>query len=310
MRECPARMSPPYMSPTADNGSGRRGPSVSRHADLNLFLVSSPSASLAVWASSWLSGVGAPDDVIDAMADWAPMHLVVAADEDTAETTGLAWPSPRADGVASLLTLIRAQIPRDADARIELVLPVPGAVENLPRDTDFARAALAAGQAVIVGTPGRAGLGLVPSVEGPDVLRWTVFPAPVPVHFVHDFSLGQAEYAMRDAVRGAAEALGSMQALPTRTTSGDPRTRIADELADLSRHRYPSETPERVLRVLESADRVSAILSVAGHSAPTEAPTASAAAARESSVRPLLAAVRAARLSAVASSIEASVPRH
>lgn len=272
--------------------------------------MSSPSASLAVWASSWLAGVSAPDDVIDAMADWAPMHLVAASDDDTARQTGLSWPSPRADGVAALLTVIRRQIPRAVgDSVIELLLPAPGAVENLPPRTAFSTAALEAGQALVVGTSGSEGLGLVPTVEGPDVLRWTVFPVPVALHYIREFSLGEAEYAMRDAVRGAADALGSMQALPTRSDNGDPRTRIAAELAEMSKHRYPSGTPERVLRVMESADRVAAILSVARHSSPTEAPTAAAAAGREALMRPLWAAVRSARLSAVAATIQESVPR-
>lgn len=244
------------------------------------------------------------------------MHLVVAGDPDTAADTGLAWPSPRADGIAALLTTIRSLLAQnavataaDSDAAIELLLPGPGAVENLPPGSEFSRAAIAAGEAVAVGYAGTRGLGLVPAIEGPDVLRWTVYALDIPDHFVRDFALGEAEYAMRDAVRSAAEALGSMNALPTRSELGDPRTRISELIAEAARHRYPTETSERVLRVLESADRVAAILSVAQHSSPTEAPTAAAAAARESLVRPLWSAVRSARLSAVASSIESSVPR-
>lgn len=272
--------------------------------------MSSPSASLAVWASSWLAGFSAPDDVIDAMAEWSPMHLVVAADADTALATGLAHPSPRADGIAALLAAMRAQVQAgQSDATLELVLPAAGAVENLPPNTRFARAAIEAGEAVLLGRPATTGLAFVPSVEGPDVFRWTVFAAPIPEHYVRDFSLGEAEYAMRDAVRGAADALGSMAALPTRSLDGDPRTRIARELEDMARHRYPTETPERSLRVMESADRVAAILSVAQHSSPTEAPTAGAAAARENLFRPLWSAVRSARLSAVAACIQSAVPR-
>lgn len=263
-----------------------------------------------MWTSSWLAGISASDDVIDAMADWAPMHLVVAADDATAVLTGLAWPTPRADGIAAVLTATRAQIPSPSnDAVIELLLPTPGAVDNLPPRTEFFRAAVDAGQAVVVGRAGTDGLAFVPTVEGPDVMRWTVFTTPVLDHYTHDFTLGEAEYAMRDAVRAAAEALGSMQSLPTRTEQGDPRTRIANELAESMRHRYPVDTPERALRVLESADRVSAILSVARTSAPTEAPTAGAALAREELIRPLWATVRAARLSAVAAGVASSVPR-
>ncbi len=263
-----------------------------------------------MWASSWLAGFSAPDDVIDALSEWAPMHLVVAGDEGTADATDLAWPGPRADGVASLLTTIRKLLPTDRKGPgIELLLPRPGATTELPRGTEFARHAVHAGQAIVVGDPEGPGLGLVPTTEGPDVLRWTVFAIDVPPRAVRDFGLGEAEYAMREAVRGAADALGSLQSLPTRTALGDPRTRIAAELAELTRHRYPSEMSERALRVLESADRVAAILSVAQHSSPTEEPTAGSAAAREELIRPLWNAVRSARLGAVSASIESSVPR-
>ncbi|MBY6410020.1 hypothetical protein HQ346_01340 [Rhodococcus sp. BP-252] len=273
--------------------------------------MSSPSASLAVWASSWLAGIGAPDDVIDALTEWAPMHLLVAGDGPSADATGLSWPSPRADGVAGLLTVIRRHLPAErTEPGIELLLPGPGATTtHLPPGTPFARSAIGAEQAVVVGDPGARGLGIVPTVEGPDVLRWTVFVIDVPLHAGTDFTLGEAEYAMREAVRGAADALGTMQSLPTRSELGDPRARIAAELAELSRHRYPDETPERALRVLESADRVAAILSVARHSSPTEEPTAHSAAAREDLIRPLWNAVRSARLGAISASIASSVPR-
>ena len=272
--------------------------------------MSSPSASLTLWASSWLAGVSASDDVIDALSEWAPMHLIAAADDRTAGATGLSWPSPRADGVAALLTAVRKHVPRtSADAVIELLLPAPGAVENLPPNSDFARAALVAGQAVVVGHSDTTGLGFVSTVEGPDVLRWTVFSVPITSPYVREYSLGQAEYSMRDAVRGAADALGSMQVLPTRSADGNARARIESAMSEMARHRYPDGTSERVLRVMESADRVAAILSVAQRHAPTEAPTAGAAAAREDLLRPLWGAVRSARLSAVAATVQTCVQR-
>ncbi|MGB2720900.1 MAG: hypothetical protein WBG53_20540 [Rhodococcus sp. (in: high G+C Gram-positive bacteria)] len=270
----------------------------------------SSSASLALWAGSWLAGASSPDDVIDAMSEWAPMHLVGAGDADAAENFGLEYPG-YADGIAGLLHAIRAaataSTPAAGDDRVKLVLPVPGAVSGLPANTDFSRAALGTGQAVVIGTSGNAGIGLVPVVEGPDVLRWTVYSIVVPEHAQRDQGLGEAEYEMREAVRGAADALAQMQSLPTRTLDADPRTRIATLIADAARHRYPAEMSDRAFRVLESADRVAAILTVAAGSAPSEAPTASAAAAREELVRPLWAAVRTARTIAVATSIEAAM---
>lgn len=234
------------------------------------------------------------------------MHLVGAADAEAATTFGLPYPGC-AEGIAGLLAAIRAAAvatsPATGEELMRLLLPAPGSVGGLPADTDFARAALSTGEAVIVGTSGNRGIGLVHAVEGPDVLRWTVYSIRVPEHGQRDQGLGEAEYEMRTAVRGAAEALAQMQSLPTRTVDADPRTRIAALIAESARHRYPSEMSDRAFRVLESADRVAAILTVAAQSAPTEAPTASAAAAREALFRPLWSAVRTARTTAVATSI-------
>ncbi|WP_037150485.1 hypothetical protein [Rhodococcoides fascians] len=271
----------------------------------------SSSASLALWASSWLAGASSPDDVIDAMSEWAPMHLVGAGDAGAAASFGLQHPG-YVEGIAGLLQAIRATAGAEmrsavGDDRVRLVLPAPGAVSGLPANTDFSRAALNAGQAVIVGASGNHGIGVVPIVEGPDVLRWTVYSIVVPEHGHREQGLGEAEYEMREAVRGAADALAQMQSLPTRTLQSDPRARIAALIADAARHRYPAEMSDRAFRVLESADRVAAILTVAAGSAPSEAPTATAAAAREELVRPLWSAVRTARTIAVATSIEAGM---
>lgn len=271
----------------------------------------SSSASLALWTSSWLAGASSPDDVIDAMFEWAPMHLVGAGDATAAEAFGLPHPG-YAESIAGLLQAIRATagaVPQPAvgEETVRLVLPAPGAVTGLPANTDFSRAALNSGQAVTVGTSGCPGIGLVPVVEGPDVLRWTVYSIVVPEHGHREQGLGEAEYEMREAVRGAADALAQMQALPTRTLDGDPRTRIAALMAEAARHRYPAEMSDRAFRVLESADRVAAILTVASGSAPSEAPTATGAAAREELLRPLWAAVRTARTIAVATSIDAAL---
>ena len=51
-----------------------------------------PSVSLSVWANAWLAGVAAPDDVLDALSQWAPRHSVTAYDAVAAGRTGLPWP--------------------------------------------------------------------------------------------------------------------------------------------------------------------------------------------------------------------------
>lgn len=233
------------------------------------------------------------------------MHLVRAHDAGTADLTGLPWPDPRDVGAATLLRTIRQAVAADT-ADLRLVLPAPGDVRGLPAGTDFARAALAAGEGVILGDSGRPGIGLVPSVEGPDVLRWTAYPIPVVPATPDQPRLGESELAMRHAIREAAAALTRLRTVPSTTALGDPRARVSAALAARAHHRYPDSMPPRAVRILDSADQVAAILSVAAGGTNRQAPSASGAAAREDLLRPLWSAVRAARLGAVAASVHAS----
>ncbi|MGN7131807.1 hypothetical protein ACTHQY_00895 [Rhodococcoides corynebacterioides] len=264
--------------------------------------MSSPSASLAIWSGAWLGGRAAPDDVLDALGRWAPLALVVAGDEDTAEDLDLPWPTPRDVGSATLLSVLRLAAPAgEAAATVELVLPVPGDVAGLPTGTAFAAAALTAGEGVMVGVPGGVGIGLVPTVEGPDVLRWTVFRFRQPPAR-RDTALGEVEYTMREVVREAADVLGSAPAVVTRRI-GDPRVVIAERLAAAQAHPYPPLS-ERITRVLDTADRVDAILDAADVGAPSEAPTSTGAETRETTVRSLRTAVRTARRVAVTDAVD------
>ncbi|WP_138996655.1 hypothetical protein [Rhodococcus zopfii] len=265
--------------------------------------MSSPSLTLAAWAGSWLSGHASPDDVIDALHEWAPMHLVSASDAAAASATGLPERGA-ADGAALLLTLVR-RIDTAGGAGVHLVLPAPGDVRALPAGTAFAAAALAAGEGVVVGAPGTPGVGLVPTVEGPDVLRWTVFAIPSVPEPAVDGGLGAAEFAIREAVRDAASALSGIPTVGTDGRRTDPRALIAEEVAELAWHRYPASLPPRAVRVLDTADQVAAILTVAGRGGGMRAGSASGAASREGALQPLWTAVRDARVGAVAAALRA-----
>lgn len=266
--------------------------------------MSSPSQSLTLWAGAWLSGHAAPDEVIDALYEWAPMHLVVAADPDAQHRAGLTGQDPE-DGAAGLLTVIRRVDPAGG-AGIRLVLPSPGDVRGLPAGVAFSAAATAAGEGVLVGAPGTPGLGLVPTVEGPDVLRWTVFAVPVVPELTDLPGLGEAEFTMREAVRDAASTLAGIRTVGDDARSTDPRAEIAAEIAELARHRYPDTIPQRAVRILDSAGQVAAILTVAGRGGGLRAATATATAAREDALRPLWTAVRNARVGAVDAALHAA----
>ncbi|WP_306364186.1 hypothetical protein [Nocardia sp. CC227C] len=265
--------------------------------------MSTPSATLTVWAGSWLAGHSAPDDVLDALRAWAPRQTVAAGDPVTGGHTGLPWASDDAldaqgAGIMVLLKLIREAVAAPK-ARARLVLPVPGDVRGLPGGTEFAAAAMEVGEGLLLGAPGGDGTGLVPVWSDDDTLRWTVYAIPVPPTSEPDMPLGEAEFTMRQAVRDAADALQRLQTTRLGSGSAGPRELVEAELESHSKHRYPDSMPLRARRILDTADQVAAILTVAERE-PASAPTsASAAAAQETLLRPLWHAIRAARLAAV-----------
>lgn len=265
----------------------------------------SPSATLTVWASSWLAGRSAPDDVLAALHAWAPRHTIAAGDPLAGGRTDLPWSAHGnlpGSGVMALLKVIRETMARPG-SQLRLVLPVPGDVRGVPAGTAFAADAITAEEGILIGVPGTDGTGLIPQWADEDTLQWTVYSTPIPAAQPGpDMSLGEAEYAMREAVRDAADALMKLHTTALGTAESDPRELIEAELADYSRHDYPDSIPLRARRILDTADHVAAILTVAQRE-PASAPTsASAIGAQESLLRPLWDAIRAARLVAVRAS--------
>ncbi|MCG5433546.1 hypothetical protein LV457_14795 [Mycobacterium sp. MYCO198283] len=278
-----------------------------------------PSATLAVWANSWLSGTAAPDDVLDALSLWAPAHSVTAYDAAAAARTGLPWPDVHDGGAIALLQTVRTAVgPRSATPPVlAVVLPVPGDARGLPPGTQFARDAMAAGEALLVADPASGeAVGLVPEFEYSDfepddfdgedageppevtALSWTVYSLPVtppPVH--HD--LGDAEYGLRTAVRSAAETLAALRASSGGVDVADPRGLVEQVLESGRHHRAPDTAPDRAVRVLDNAARVDAIVTVSSGLMPIGLPSSFDAALAGDALRPLAAVVRSARLAAV-----------
>lgn len=263
-----------------------------------------PSVSLSVWTNAWLAGQAAPDDVLDALTEWAPAHSVTAYDAVAAGRTGLPWPDLDDGGTMSLLQTVRSAAgPRGEDRppAISLALPVPGDVRGLAAGTQFQRDALDAGEAVLVRSPGGEAIGLVPAYDYDEedeltgMLCWSVYSlpdGPVPGHP----DLGEAEYQLRAAVRSAAEALSSLQLAPG---SDDPRAMVEEILQANSHHSAPEHAPSRALRVLAAAAHVDAIIAVSSGLAPIGTQSAAEAHIADSALRPLVSVVRAAREAAV-----------
>ncbi len=271
-----------------------------------------PSVSLTLWANAWLAGQAAPDDVLDALSVWATTHSVAAYDSVAADVTGLPWPDVDTATSVSLLQTVRAAaglraVPGPA---LNLVLPVPGDARGLPAGSTFARDAMNAGEAVIVTSERGAPIGLVPEFEGDDeglgddvaaaapVLPWTVYSLPaVPTPDYID--LGEAEYALRSAVRSAAEALTTLRAGGTGLDVDDPRALVEEVLEASHAHDAPPHAPTRALRVLENAAQVDAIITVSAGLMPIATQSSSEAQLASDALRPLAGVVRSARLAAV-----------
>jgi hypothetical protein len=266
-----------------------------------------PSASLAVWANAWLAGSAAPDDVLDALSLWAPKHFVTAYDSAAAQRTGLPWPDlDEASAVMLLRTLRTASGQRGSEPAMSVVLPIPGDVRGLVAGTAFERDALAAGEALIVSNDRRSTIGLVPEFDygdsesddddaEPCAVVWTAHALATAPSLPHQ-DLGEAEFALRSAVRSAAEALGAIR---PEFDVADPRGMVEKVLESTRQHRAPDDAPARALRVLENAARVDAIIAVSSGLMPIGTQTLSDAVIANEALKPLSAVVRSARIAAV-----------
>lgn len=275
---------------------------------------------MSVWTNAWLAGRAAPDDVLDALSDWAPAHSVTAYDAVAAGRTGLPWPDMDGTGAMSLLQTVRtASGPSNADGwspgpSIALALPVPGDVRGLPAGTQFQADALDTGEAVLVRAGDGTAIGLVPTFEWDDAqddenfdastvpLLWSVYSLPdFPVS--DHLDLGEAEYALRSAVRSAAEALDGLKLV---SGEDDPRALVEELLQANRHHRIPDHAPERAVRVLGTAAHVDAILTVSSGVAPISTQSSSQLHLADAATRPLGSVVRAARSAAVSAILQSA----
>lgn len=265
-----------------------------------------------MWANAWLAGAGAPDDVLDALSQWAPTHSVTAYDSGAAARTGLPWPELEDSGSVSLLQTLRTAVAGSTSVpAITVAQPVAGDVRGLPAGTQFQRDAVAVGEAVIVTHDGLDSVGLVPEFEyfeldtvtdstfepEPRALSWTVYSVPsipAPEHF----DLGEAEYELRSAVRSAAETLGALRA-GVGVDVDDPRGMVEQILEANRLHRVPDHAPTRAVRVLENAAHVDAIIAVSSGLMPIGLQSSSEVQIAGDALRPLARVVRSARLAAL-----------
>ncbi|GAA2352504.1 hypothetical protein GCM10009854_33110 [Saccharopolyspora halophila] len=253
---------------------------------------------MVVWASAWLHGAAASDDVLDALQTWGEVQEIRAADEESAARVDLPGPDETPAGPALLLGALR----KAGATGGELVLPVAGDVRGLGGAGEFSKHALRVGEAAVLAD---AQLGLVPEKIAEGILRWTVYglgELPPAEHL----PIGEAEHGMSSAMREAATALVDLGVAKQRP---GVREEIANAVAARPELDWPADIPQRTLRILQRAAEVEAILTVATEDSPGGALSASAMRARTEALKPLFDSVRAARRASVAEMVRVLAER-
>lgn len=249
---------------------------------------------LAAWGNALLAGLVPPDDAVVAIVGEDAVHRVEGLPGESAPVgLTLALGRLRALGVTGL----------------RVALPAPGHPLGLSGPPEFNARALEAEEAVVCSG---AALGLVPEVyeAGPagDVHVEVVWhclpvrdapPADVP-------SLGEAERELAEALREATEVLTRLD-----VAGSGPVAEAAVEAyrarAMRGREMLAPGYPPRAVRVLELAQRVGALVSLAGargHGGAWGAVSASEMAARAGALRPVERTARRAQVAAYNSVVE------
>jgi hypothetical protein len=238
-----------------------------------------------------LAGFASPDDAVVAIVGEDAVHRVEGLPGETAPVgLTLALGRLRALGVTGL----------------RVALPAPGHPLGLSGPPDFNARALDAEEAVVCHG---AALGLVPEVSeaGPDgdvhvEVVWHCLPvreappADVP-------SLGEAERELAEALRDATEMLSRLDV----AGSGPVAEAAIDAYrarAERGREVLAPGYPPRAVRVLELAERVGLLISVAFENGHGGAVSASEMAARSEALRPVERTSRRAQVAAYNAFVE------
>ncbi|MFE4669179.1 hypothetical protein ACFRI7_28760 [Streptomyces sp. NPDC056716] len=254
------------------------------------------SGRLAAWGNALLAGFVSPDDAVLAIVGEDAVHRVASLPGESAPVG---------------LTLALGRLRSLGTTGLRIALPAPGHPLGLSGPPDFNARALDAGEAVICHG---ASLGLVPEVSeaGPqgDVHVEVVWhclavreapPADVP-------SLGEAERELAEALREATELLTRLDV----AASGPVAEAAIDAYrarAERGREVLAPGYPPRAVRVLELAQRVGLLVSVAQESHASGdvragAVSASEMAARGAALRPVERVARRALVAAYNSVVE------
>ncbi|MER7971635.1 hypothetical protein ABTX35_22040 [Streptomyces sp. NPDC096080] len=249
------------------------------------------SGRLTAWGNALLVGLVSPDDAV----------LAIVGDDAVHRVEGL----PGEAGPVGL-TLALGRLRALGVNGLRLALPVPGHPLGLSGPPEFNARALDAAEAVVCHG---AALGLVPEVSeaGPEgdlhvEVAWHCLPvreappADVP-------SLGEAERELAEALREATEVLSRLDV----AGSGPVAEAAIDAYrarAERGREALAPGYPPRAVRVLELADRVGTLVSLASGTGHGGAVSAREMSARALALRPVERTARRALVAAYNSVVE------
>ncbi|MFG2636086.1 hypothetical protein ACGFX8_19730 [Streptomyces sp. NPDC048362] len=249
------------------------------------------SGRLAAWGNALLAGFASPGDAALAIVGEDTVHRVEGLPGETAPVgLTLALGRLRALGVSGL----------------RVALPASGHPLGLSGPPEFNARALEAGEAVVFHG---AAFGLVPEVyeAGPEgdvhaEVVWRVLPvreappADVP-------SLGEAERELAEALREATEVLAKLDVAGSGPVA-DAAIDAYRARAERGREALAPGYPPRAVRVLELAQRVGLLVSLASAHGPGGAVSASEMAARGVALRPVERTARRAQVAAYNAIVE------
>src|SRR5690606_38801783 len=231
------------------------------------------SGRLAAWGNALLAGCVSPDDAVLAIVGEDVVHRVAGLPGEAAPVG---------------LTLALGRLRSLGATGLRVALPAPGHPLGLSGPPELSARALEAGEAVVCHG---AALGLVPEVAeaGPEgdvhvEVVWHCLavreapPADVP-------SLGEAERELAEALREATEVLTRLDVAgsgPVAEAAVDAYRARAERGGEVLAPGYPP----RAVRVLELAQRVGALVELAGTGGHGGAVSASEMAARGTALRP------------------------
>ncbi|MGQ5637091.1 MULTISPECIES: hypothetical protein [unclassified Streptomyces] len=250
------------------------------------------SGRLAAWGNALLAGLVSPDDAALAIVGEDTVHRVEGLPGESAQVG---------------LTLALGRLRALGATGLRVALPAPGHPLGLSGPPEFNARALDAEEAVVCFG---AAFGLVPEVyeAGPEgdvhaEVVWRVLPvreappADVP-------SLGEAERELAEALREATEVLAKLDVAASGPVAEAAIDAYRARAAQGGREVLAPGYPPRAARVLELAQRVSLLVSLAYDRGHGGAVSSSEMAARTEALRPVERTARRAQVAAYNSIVE------